>query len=546
MIHPFDQAILAGMQPSSARFVEDALVDRLWIAQVLHRAATNAAADARLHDPRQRDLRQRDPRLGDLRVGDLRLGDARFGDPLLRDLLVDSYNARGIALAINGHVEAALGCFEAAITAHPTHAAALSNRANILHLLDRVDAALASNDQALAADPRHLDALFNRGLILFDLGRFEEALASCDRVLALRPDHAAALGNRGATLHVLGRLDDAIASFRQAQALRPDDRTHRFNESLARLAAGDYVEGWQRYEARWGTKLHPAGRAFAQPQWHGEDVPADRTILLHAEQGYGDTLQFCRYLPLVAQHARVVLEVSAPLRRLMSSLPGNPSVITEGEPLPHFDLHCPLLSLPLAFGTTLGTIPAGTPYLQADRRLAAAWRERLAALPGMKVGLVWAGDSGRTLSDAISRDRRRSIPLSRLAPLGAVPGISFVSLQKGSAAVQAADPPPGLLLHGWTEALHDFADTAALVEALDLVISVDTAVAHLAGALGKPVWVLNRYDACWRWLRDRTDSPWYPTARLFRQITLGDWGPPIADVASALATFSAGTAEAVG
>ena len=521
MPHPIDQAILAGMQASSARFVEDALVDRLWIAQVLHRAATNETPDPRLLDPR--------------------LLDPPPGDPRLRDLLVESFNARGIALATNGHVEAALGCFEAAITAHPTHAAALSNRANILHLLGRVDAALASNNEALAANPQHLDALFNRGLILFDLGRFEEALACCDRVLALRPDHVPALGNRGATLQVLGRLDDAIASLQRAQALHPDDRTHLFNESLARLAAGDYAAGWQRYEARWATPLHPARRAFAQPQWHGEDLPADCTILLHAEQGYGDTLQFCRYVPLVARRARVVLEVSAPLRRLMASLPGNPSIITEGEPLPHFDLHCPLLSLPLAFGTTLATIPAETPYLQADREPTAAWRERLAALPGVKVGLVWAGDSGRTLSDAISRDRRRSIPLSRLVPLGAVSGISFISLQKGSAAMQAAEPPQGLLLHDWTEALHDFADTAALVEVLDLVVSVDTAVAHLAGALGKPVWVLNRYDACWRWLRDRTDSPWYPTARLFRQTTHGDWDKPINDAAAALAAFSAKT-----
>ena len=510
------------MQDRPARFVAHALVDRLWIAQILHRAATHEAADSDLHDER------------------------------LRDLLVDSFNARGIALATNGKIEAALGCFEAAVAAHPTHAASLSNRANSLHLLGHIDAALASNDQAVAADPLHLDALFNRGLILFELGRFEEALACCDRVLARRPDHAPALGNRGATLQVLGRIDEAIASFEHAQVLRPDDRMHRFNESLARLAAGDYAEGWQRYEARWGTPLHPARRTFAQPQWHGEDVPSDRTILLHAEQGYGDTLQFCRYVPLVARRTRVVLEVSAPLRHLMASLPGDPSIITEGEPLPHFDLHCPLLSLPLAFGTTLATIPAQIPYLQADRRLAARWRERLSSLPGIKIGLVWAGDSGRALPDARSRDRRRSIPLSCFAPLarharlGAAPEISFVSLQKGSAAMQAADPPPGLVLHDWTAALNDFADTAALVEALDLVVSADTAVAHLAGALGKPVWVLNRYDACWRWLRDRTDSPWYPTARLFRQTRHGDWDPVIAEVVVALAAFRASPTGAAG
>jgi Flp pilus assembly protein TadD len=487
------------MQPHPAPSLPEALAVPLWMAQILHLAAAGNAAD-----------------------------------PRLRDLIVDTYNTRGIALAADGQVEPALACFEAAVAAHPDHAATLSNRANILHLLGRIDAALASNDQALAADKQHLDALFNRGMILFDLERFQEALACCDRVLARRPDHARALSNRGATLHVLGRLDEAIASFQQAQVLAPDDPTPRFNESLARLAVGDYAEGWKRYEARWGTRLHPVQRRFQQPQWHGEDGPADRTILLHAEQGLGDTLQFCRYVPLVARHASVVLEVPSALRRLMASLPGHPPIITEGEKLPHFDLHCPLLSLPLAFGTTLANIPAEIPYLRPDPTLAAHWRTRLALLPGLKVGLVWAGDSGRTLSDAQARDRRRSIPLGRLAPLGAVSHVSLVSLQKGSAATQAADPPPGLTLHDWTNDLEDFADTAALIAGLDLVLSVDTAVAHLAGAMGKPVWVLNRCDACWRWLRDRADSPWYPTARLFRQPTRGDWDSVIAEIVTAL------------
>ncbi len=266
-------------------------------------------------------------------------------------------------------------------------------------------------------------------------------------------------------------------------------------------------------------------------------MTADRTILLHAEQGYGDTLQFCRYVPLVAQRARVVLGVPTALRRLMASLPGDKLIVTEDDALPPFDLHCPLLSLPLAFGTTLATIPATIPYLRADRLLTARWRKRLTALPGLKVGLVWAGESSQAMADAQARDRRRSIPLARLARLGDVPRVSLVSLQKGAAATQAREPPAGLTIHDWTDELTDFADTAALVAGLDLVISVDTAVAHLAGALGKPVWVLNRADACWRWLRDRSDSPWYPTVRLFRQPTHGDWDPVITEVAAALATF---------
>jgi Flp pilus assembly protein TadD len=471
----------------------------------------------------------------------LTLHEAAAGDMAdreLRDLLVDAYNARGIALAAKGNLAAALTCFEAGVETNPRHPTVLSNRANILHMLGRTQAALASNDQALAADPQHVDALFNRGLIVFELGRTEEGLACLDRVLALQPEHAQAMGNRGTMLSVLGRFDEAVICFQRAQALLPNDPTLRVNEALARLALGDYVEGWKRYEARWGTGLHPIKRRFQQPQWRGEDVPVGSTILLHAEQGFGDTLQFCRYAPLVARRARVVLEVPAPLRRLMATLSDDIEVITEGEPLPPFDLHCPLLSLPFAFGTTLETIPANIPYLRADRRSATSWRKRLAGLPGLKVGLVWAGDSGRALIETRARDRRRSVPLAQCAPLGALSHISLVSLQKGPAAADAAQPPSGLTIHDWTNELSDFADTAALIAGLDLVISVDTAVAHLAGALGKPIWVLNRHDACWRWLRDRTDSPWYSTARLFRQTRPGDWDTVIAEVASALGEFS--------
>ena len=311
--------------------------------------------------------------------------------PALRDLLVDAYNARGIALAGHGSLAAALTCFEAAVETNPRHATVLSNRANILHMLGRTDAALASNDQALAVDPHHVDALFNRGLILFELGRIEDGLACLDRVLALRPDHAQALGNRGTMLNALGRLEEAVPCFQRAQLLLPDDPTLRVNEALARLALGDYAEGWKRYESRWGTALHPTQRGFAVPQWRGEDVPAGRTILLHAEQGFGDTLQFCRYVPLVARRALVVLEVSAPLRRLMATLSDDIQVVTEGEKLPAFDLHCPLLSLPHAFGTTLETIPADIPYLRADRRigdLVAQAAGRIAG-PESRPGVGW-------------------------------------------------------------------------------------------------------------------------------------------------------------
>lgn len=453
----------------------------------------------------------------------------------LRDRLAGGCNQTGIVLANQGSHVAALAAFDLALLIHPAYVTALGNRANILHLAGRLDAALATNERALSIDPDHADSRYNRGLMLIDAERFDDALACFNQVLASHPDHTAALGNRGVVLHMMGRLQEAIASFARVQALQPGgDAAACMNESLARLAMGDFAGGWPRYEARWGTKIHPFERGFPQPQWKGEPLPPGRTILLHVDQGYGDTIQFCRYAPLLARRAHVVMELPAALMRLFATLSDELTLVTEGEALPPFDLHCPFGSLPLAFGTVTETIPCDIPYLRADSARVAGWRARVDALPGLKVGLVWAGDSGRAVSEAAARDRRRSVPLARLAPLGAIPGINFISLQKGEAAAQAAQPPPGMALHDWTAALADFADTAALIAALDLVITVDTSVAHLAGALGAPVWILNRFDACWRWLRDRTDSPWYPSARLFRQPALGAWDPLIEQAATAL------------
>jgi hypothetical protein len=400
--------------------------------------------------------------------------------------------------------------------------------------MGQLDAALATNAQALSLDPSHIDSRYNRGLMLIDAERFGDALTCFDQVLATHPDHMPALGNRGVVLHVMGRLEEAIASFARVRALQPGDAAACMNESLARLAMGDFAGGWPRFEARYGTTMHPIHRDFPMPQWKGEPLPPRRTILLHVDQGYGDTIQFGRYARLLTHRAHVVMELPATLMRLFATLSDDLTLVAEGEALPPFDLHCPIVSLPLAFGTTIETIPCDIPYLRADPALAAGWRARVDALPGLKVGLVWAGDSGRAVSEAAARDRRRSMPLARLAPLGAVPGVSFISLQKGEAAAQANRPPFGMTLHDWTGELNDFADTAALIATLDLVITVDTSVAHLAGALGAPVWILNRFDACWRWLRDRADSPWYPSARLFRQPALGAWDPVIEQVAAAL------------
>jgi hypothetical protein len=255
-------------------------------------------------------------------------------------------------------------------------------------------------------------------------------------------------------------------------------------------------------------------------------------VLCFGELGHGDMIQCLRYVPMVlAAGARVVLELQPGLVRLARSIPGVAAVVGWGEEVPPHDLALPMFHLPWAFGTTLATIPAGVPYLGADAAEIASWRARLAALPGMKLGLVWAGEPRRG-SEFEAMDARRSLPLAALAPLGAVADVSLVSLQLGTAAAQIV--PSGLALHDWTGELSDFAATAALMEALDLVITVDTAAAHLAGALGRKVWLLNRHDSCWRWLRDREDSPWYPTMRIFRQTAPGEWGPVVQRVAAAL------------
>jgi tetratricopeptide (TPR) repeat protein len=448
------------------------------------------------------------------------------------------FSDRGSILLELGRAPAALESFERASALHREDAGACNNRGNALRALDRNAEALDSFDRAIALRPDYADAFCNRGNILQELDRFAEALASYDQALVLQPDHVDALANRGAVLRALGRYSGALDDYDRALRLRPDHIAARFGRSLCLLQMGDLARGWAAYEWRWRTARFAAraGR-FAQAPWLGTGALAGKTILLHAEQGFGDTLQFCRYVaPVAARGARVVLEVARPLARLMATLDDAAEVIAEGDKLPAFDLHCPLMSLPLAFGTTLETIPPPARLVPVPDRVA-GWQLRLAGAPGVRVGLVWAGSSNKTYPEGRAIDRRRSITLDHYAPLAAVAGVSFMSVQKGETARQTAAPPAGMALLDVTAELDDFADTAALIAALDLVISVDTAVAHLAGSLGKPVWILTPFDADWRWLAGRSDSPWYPTARLFRQPAIGDWASVIADVVAALRGF---------
>jgi len=387
---------------------------------------------------------------------------------------------------------------------------------------------VACATHALGIDPHHAEALANRGAALRMLGRHTEALADYDRALALAPAAADTHNNRGVALAALNRHAEAIASYTAALAIKPGYDRARFNRALSELVTGDFAAGWRDHESRWtGSEMHHGPRILPGRAWDGREDLRGKTLLLYAEQGLGDAIQFARYATLAHwRGARVLLEVHAPLKELLSQVEGVDAAFALGEPLPAFDLHCALMSLPLAFETRLDSIPAAVPYLAAPEAHVAHWHERLAAIAPPRVGLAWSGS--RTLRN----DANRSIPLAMLAPL-ARPGRSLVAVQKDIRdADRAAVASLGIAT--FEQELHDFRDTAALVAACDVIVSVDTSIAHLAGAMGKRVFVLLPFSPDWRWLLDREDSPWYPAARLFRQQRIGDWDAVIARVAAAL------------
>jgi tetratricopeptide (TPR) repeat protein len=429
----------------------------------------------------------------------------------------DGFSSLGLVFHALKQFERALKSYDEALRLAPGDTELLSRRGVALLELGRPREALENFERALAADPDHLEALGNRGNALIKLNRPVDALASYDKALTRAPDNAQLLTNRAAALRRLDRPHEAVMSARRALLSRPDFAQAKFVEGVARLTLGDF-SGWRGYEARWGVGfLASHRRSFTAPLWLGESSLDRKTILLHAEQGFGDTLQFVRYAPLLADRgASVIVEVQPELARLLAPLPGVAAVIARGKPLPRFDCHCPLLSLPLAFATELATIPAQTPYIAPADQDVALWRERLPRRRPL-IGLAWSGERSH------DNDRNRSLRLETLLPLLRTPGVTFVSLQH-----DVRDEDAGLL-QDQSAIVHigdrfcDFADTAAAVSLLDAVISADTAVAHLAGAMGKPLLLLLPFGADFRWLRERDDSPWYPTARLFRQPEFGDW-----------------------
>jgi len=436
----------------------------------------------------------------------------------------DTINTRGNVLLKLNRATDAIAAFERVLALEPRFLGARANLGNALAQLGRFEEALAQYDALLAVQPSHPETLVNRGSALAGLGRLEEAIAAYDRALVLRADYAKARIGRGAALAALNRHPEALKEFGTVLATDKNNADVQHNEGLSLLTLGDYRQGFQKYEARWLRTGMPRRRSLGKALWLGEYPLGRKTILLHAEQGLGDTIQFARYAPQLARTgAKVVLEVQPELTALLSRIEGVASVVGRGDALPAYDVHCPAGSLPLALRTDVATIPANVPYLAASDERVARWRERLGPLPSPRIAVAWSGRADH------ANDRNRSIPFEHFAPLLSGQG-SFVSIQRElrDGDANALARLPNVTHVG--DALADFDDTASVLALADLVISVDTSVVHLAGAMGRPAWVLLPFQPDWRWLLDREDSPWYPTVRLFRQPKPGDWDSVMARV----------------
>jgi tetratricopeptide (TPR) repeat protein len=517
-------------------------------APALHLLATIALHTGRYADAvdcllRATALRPADPELRQL-LGTAYLQLERVPEAIasfeaalrLRSDYPEARCALGVALGKAGRMDDAAIAFRAALRGNPDLVQAHFNLAGMLAATEPA-LAMEHYRAVLRLEPTNIIAHYELGRLLATAGLSAEALAHFREVVRLEPSFVQARLNVGVALAVLERWDEALEQMQETVRREPQSAEAHHNLSSILLRLGRLEEGFAEYEWRWRLDLtKPHLRPFRQARWEGQDLHG-RSLLLHDEQGLGDALQFSRYVPLAMERgARVYLEVAAELVRLFDLGFGAPTLhiiprvpsFPGVEGLPETDYHAPLMSLAHILGTSLATVPAAVPYLRADPTQLKQWSARVSSLPRPLVGLVWAGRPQNQL------DHVRSISLEHLAPLADVGAVTFVSLQKGDAARQVAAPPRGMAIHDFTAELYDLADTAALVDTLDLVITVDTAVAHLAGALAKPVWVMSRRHSDWRWLVNRDDSPWYPTMRVFRQPRHGDWDPVIGAVTAAL------------
>jgi tetratricopeptide (TPR) repeat protein len=443
------------------------------------------------------------------------------------------HNNLANALAKKGNMSEAIAAYTRAIDLQPTYAEAHYNLGNIYKKAERDEEAMACYSNALQLNPQYAEAYSNLGAILKDHERLDKAEACFHRALEQKPHDAELHYNCGLIRMARGRYAEAMTAFERALAIQPDYAWAHVMRSQMNLLKGDFKNGWIEYEWRWKTEESPP-RMFPQPLWDGQAL-IEKIILLHAEQGFGDTIQFIRYASLVKNlGATVVVECPPPLFRLLASYRDCNQLISRGDDLPPFDVHASLLSLPRILGTNLDTIPAAFPYLSAEPDLVALWRGKLSGVKGFRIGINWRGRPGR------GSFRQRDIPLNCFAEVAATPGVRLISLQKGAGEQELADSrfeTPILDLGGQLDQENGpFVDTAAIMKNLDLVITSDTSIAHLAGALGVPVWLALSFAADWRWLLDRTDSPWYPTMRLFRQKCPGDWTAVIAEIKTSLSS----------
>jgi tetratricopeptide (TPR) repeat protein len=432
----------------------------------------------------------------------------------------EAYYNRGITLKELKRLEEALASYDQAIKVKPYYAEAYNNRSTVLKELNRLEEALTSYDQAVRIKPDYVEAYNNLGNVLKELQLFDKALASYDQAIRLKPNFAEAYYNRGVILQELNRVDEALFYYDQALSIKPDYTEANLNKSFVLLLNGDFVQGWKEYEWRWkNEKVIPfhINNRREQPLWLGAETLKDKTILLYSEQGLGDTIQFCRYVPLVAElGAKVILEVQRPLVNLLKDLSGVSQIIGEGDALPTFEYRCPLMSLPFAFKTEMNTIPSASKIITCNNAMHSKWQTKLGEKTKPRVGLVWCGNKDH------KNDHNRSLILSELLP-HLPTNIDYICLQKELRDIDKLVLEKNSPIQFYGETIEDFTDTAALCDLMDIVISVDTCVAHLAGTQGKQTWILLPYSPDWRWLLDRDDSPWYSSVKLYRQEKIADW-----------------------
>jgi tetratricopeptide (TPR) repeat protein len=447
----------------------------------------------------------------------------------------DFHNNLGEIYRVNGRLEDAEASLLKCLAINPNFPPALNNLGEVYRERGELERASDCYRKAIEIEPQGAAPYNNLGIATHDLGDPVAAIDLYKKAISLGTNYVDAVNNLATSYLDLRRVEEAKTTFRQALSMDSQNVDAHNNLGYALLMNGEFAEGWEEYEWRWKCAKFPSPRrGFRQPLWNGEDI-AGKRILVHSEQGLGDAIHFLRYVPMVSQRsAHVILECKREMTSILKDFPGVAELVTFGDPLPPFDWQVPMLSLPRAFKTRLDSIPADVPYLHARPDDVEKWREKLGPRDGRpRVGIAWAGNPTQAI------DRFRSMQLSKLAPFAKAEQIEFHSVQKGYATEQLKSPPPGLKIIDHSEELTDFAQTAALMMNLDLIVSTCTSVPHLAGALGRPVWIMVPRNGDWRWMVHGETTPWYPTMRLFRQEHYGNWDSTIARVADELVNFKA-------